>query len=155
MSSKIPLTHSASNSRKSTRRSGPLIGNRRHQKPDGRADTRATRNDDAVDTQLVRQPCRVQRRRTAKRDKCSVCCILTVFDRMDACGVGHVLVDDLVDARRSTSFEISKVSAISAFMAATARSGNNAILPPANPAGSIRPITTSASVTVADSLPLP
>ena len=75
-----------------------LVGHRRAQEPDGGADTRVRRHDDARDPGLLGDPGGVKGAVAAEGDHGALGQILAPLDGMDPRGVRHVLVDDLRDA---------------------------------------------------------
>src|SRR5438876_156451 len=66
-------------------RAHDLVGDRRAQKADGRADPGVRRHQHPVEAELVGYPRGMERRRPAKRDEGAAARILAAFDRVDAC----------------------------------------------------------------------
>ena len=75
-----------------------LIGGRRPQEADGRADAGAGRHDDPVDAELFGEPRGVDRGGAAERDQGAPGDVLAALDRVHPRGIGHGLVDHLGDA---------------------------------------------------------
>jgi hypothetical protein len=75
-----------------------LVGNRRQQHADGRADPGVLRHDDALDAELFGEARRVQRRRAAEGDHRAPGDLGPALHRVHPRRRRHVLVDDLDDA---------------------------------------------------------
>ena len=78
-------------------RTHDLVGDRRAQKPDRRADPGIRRHQHPVEAELVGHADSMQWRRAAERDQGAAARILAALDCVHAGGVGHVFVDDLAD----------------------------------------------------------
>ena len=81
-------------------RAHDLVGDRRAQEAEGRADAGADRHHDLLHAELARQPRGMQRRGAAEGDQRALGGVLAVLDGMHAGGTRHGLVDDLGDAGR-------------------------------------------------------
>ena len=118
-------------------------------KPDRRADPGIGRHDDPGDAELLGQPRGMQRRRAAEGDQAVLGDDLAALHRMDARRIGHVLVDDLAPRHSPPASAVSDERCADVRRnAAAALAPSSGSRPPAKRAGSMRPSTRSASVTV-------
>src|ERR1700730_8743213 len=127
-----------------------------------------------IESQFFGHACGVTRRGAAKGDEGAAARVLAAFDCVDARRVRHVLVDDLADSERGELDRQGQrlgpilpyrrlrrgagqrpapagagARALSCRIAVSAVARSSAMRPPEKPAGSMRPSSKSASVTVA------